>query len=189
MHIEGGIAIGEGAAYAGRASARLNSHPWPMIISLVATLAAMAAVMVVSAILNGVFDWQDWTYFVSLIVAAVVGIMSGKRACRAFSLRVVRKALAVRGLVDPVPNRFEITPAGLHSVTGRVETRAPWIAVSDVFSVGPYWVLIVDAWPMYLPKRFFGSPVEEKAFLGTVLSHITPEARARSADAVRFANS
>lgn len=189
MHIEGGIAIGEGASYAGRASARLNSHPWPIIISIVATLGAMAAVMVFSAILNGLLDWPDWTYFVSLIAAAVVGIVSGKRACRAFSLRVVRKALGVRGLVDPVPNRFEITPDDFLTITGRVETRAPWIAVSDVFPAGPYWVVIVDAWPMYLPKRFFSSPVEEKAFLGTMLNHITPEAKARSADAVRFAAS
>lgn len=160
-----------------------------MIISIVATLGAMAAVMGFSAILNGLFDWPDWAYFVTLMVAAVVGVVSGKRACRAFSLRVVRKALAVRGLIDPVPNRFEITPEGFLSVTGRVETRAPWIAVTDVFPAGPYWVVIVDAWPLYLPKRFFGSPVEEKAFLGTLLNRITPEAKARSADAVRFAAS
>lgn len=186
MQIEGGIAVGEASRHAAKASARLNGHPRPMLIANVVSLVVMAVVMTTFYVVKALLGLPGWLFLPVLISSAVLGLITGQRSCRAWAVGFARKALATRGLVDPVPNRFSLSDEGLISVTGRVETRAPWAAVSEVFPVGPYWVALVDAWPLYMPKRFFGSPTDEKAFIGRMLEHMSPEAKARSADAVRF---
>ena len=100
-----------------------------------------------------------------------------------------RKAYQTRGLVSPFPCAFEVTDGGLVIDTGRATMTAAWPAVSDLFVAGPYWIVLTEGTPHFLPKRFFASPAEEKAFLGQVLARMSPEARERSPEAVSAASS
>lgn len=186
MHIEGGIAVGEAARHAGRAAARINGHPMPMLIANGAILASMAILMIVYSGLADVLDWPHWLFFPALIASAIIGTFAGQRAGRAWATRVGRRALASRGLQTPVPVCFAISPEGITTRTGRAETRAPWSAVSDLLNAGPYWVAIIESCPAYLPRRFFATEAAERAFISEMLARMAPEARARSADAVRF---
>lgn len=186
MHIEGEVAVGEAVRYAPRATSRINGHPKPMLFSIVIMLIIMLLLMLVFSVLHSTFEWQDWLVLPGLVTSAIVAGMVSTRLSRAYAVRIARRELARRGLRTPVANRFEITPEGFRSLTGSVETRAPWTAVSDLFPVGPYWVVIADAWPFYMPKRFFSSGAEEKQFLASMLDNMTEDARARSAAAARF---
>lgn len=189
MHIEGEIAIGEASRYAAKATSRINGHPKPMILANVITLAIMLPLMLVFSGLQSAFGWPGWLFFPAIVVSGVIATMVGLRLCRIYAIRLARRELAKRGLRNPVPNQFEVTSEGFRSRTGSVETHAPWTSVSDLFPVGPYWVVITDAWPFYLPRRFFSSVEKEKLFLGSMLENMSEEARARSAAAARFATS
>lgn len=189
MHIEGGIVVGEAARYAARAAARINGHPVPMLIANGLILAMMAVLMVLYAGLQAVFDWPGWLFAPALIASAVIGTVAGLGAGRAWAIRFARRALGSRGLTSPVPVYFELTPEGITTRTGRSETRAPWSAVSDLLKAGPYWVAIIESCPAYLPRRLFATPADEKAFVSEMLERMTPDAKSRSTDAVRFAAS
>lgn len=186
MQIEGDIAVGEASRYAAKATSRINGHPKPMILSSVITLVVMLSLMLVFTGLQNAFGWPGWLFLPAIVTSATLAAMISTNIGRAFAVRIARRELAKRGLRNPVPNRFEATPDGFLSLTGTVESRAPWTAVSDLFPVGPYWVVIADAWPFYMPKRFFPSVEEEKRFLGLMFAHMSEEARARSDAAARF---
>jgi hypothetical protein len=59
--------------------------------------------------------------------------------------------------------------------------------ISEIFPVGPYWVLLVQGSAHFVPRRNFADPAHERTFVATVLERLTPEARGRSARAARFA--
>ncbi len=190
MQVEGEITVGEGARWAMKASSRINGHPRPMILSMFMTMGVLAAVMIPYMIIEQSFmDLPEWLYLPTIILTAIAAVRISQVVCRRYAVGFARKALAARGLPNPVFSRFQLDDSGLSTQSGRVETRAPWISVSDVFPVGPYWVLIVDAWPMYLPKRFFADVTAEKAFIGKLMSHVPPGTRDRSQAAVAFSNS
>ncbi len=186
MHIEGEIAVGEAAPHAARATSRINGHPKPMILSGVITFVAGLSLMLIFTALQGAFGWPGWLFLPAIVTCVILAAMISTRIGRAFALRIARRELAKRGLRNPTHNRFELRPDGISSLTGSVETRAPWTSVSDLFPVGPYWVVIADAWPFYLPRRFFSSVADEKRFLGHMLEHMSEDARARSDAAARF---
>jgi hypothetical protein len=189
MHIEGEIAIGEAAGYAAKATSRINGHPKPMILSVVLTVVIMLSLSLVFTGLQNAFGWPGWLFLPAIIIAAMLAAMVSSRLGRDFAIRIARRELAGRGLRNPVVNRFEVMPDGFRSLTGSVESRAPWSAVSDLFPIGPYWVVIADAWPFYMPRRFFSSVEEEKRFLTAMLANMGEDARARSDAAARFAAS
>ncbi len=186
MKIEGEIAVGEASRYAGKATSRINGHPKPMLLANFITLAVMLPLIFGFSGIQSAFQWPGWLFLPAVVVSGVIAMMIGVRLCRGYAVGIARRELAKRGLKNPVPNRFEATQEGFRSMTGSVESRAPWTAVSDLFPVGPYWVVIADAWPFYMPRRFFSSVEEEKRFLGSMLEHMGEEARARSDAAARF---
>jgi hypothetical protein len=187
MRIEGEIAVGEASRFAAKATSRLNGHPMPMIVSNVISGVVGAGVIFAFGIVQQWFDLPGWLWLPALIAAIWVGIFAGLRACRVWALGFARKAFAQRGLVNPVPSRFVVTDDGFAAGTGRATLQAPWEAVSDLFPVGPYWVLLVEGHPQFLPKRFFDTPGEERAFIGAIFGRMSLEAQARSPDAATLA--
>ena len=98
-----------------------------------------------------------------------------------------RRKLVERNVANPLPLRITADADGLTTLTGVVETRAPWSAVSEIFPIGPYWVLLIQGSPTFVPKRHFAADADERGFVGAVVEQLTAEARRRSEDAVRFA--
>jgi len=186
MRIEGEIAVGEAARYAGKACSRLNGHPKPMIAGNAVSAIATIGFVILFSTLQSLFNLPGWLWMPALLVAVAAGIAICIRVHRGWSIRIARTAFATRGLVNPVPSSFAISESGFSSTTGRVTLQAPWSAVSDLFRVGPYWVVLLEGYPQYMPRRFFASSADEKAFLSGILAHMSPEAKGRSCEAEGF---
>lgn len=180
------MAVGEATRYAGRASGRLSGHPKPLIIANVVASLATAIPLLALAVWQAVFETPGWLWLPALLASGAFGFWAGPLACRNYSVRVFRKNLAERGLVDKFPSRIEITEDALVCTTGRVTKSAEWAAVSDIVGTDPYWILLVEGQPQFLPRRFFTSPAEEKAFLSEILARMSTDARSRSQDAATF---
>ena len=187
MQITGEMQIGEAARYAGRASSRLSGHPRPLIVANLAAALATLVPIILFSIWQSAVDAPAWLWAPAILLAMAFGLWAGPAACRGYAVGVFRKNLAHRGLPDRFPCRFDIADDVFVHTTGRMTMRAEWPSVSDVVQTGPYWILLAEGYPFFLPRRFFESPAAEKAFLGALLARLTPEARARSADAVKFA--
>lgn len=189
MQVGGEMQIGEAARFAARASGRLSGHPKPMIIAnLVAALATIVPI-VAFGVWRSIAEAPAWLWAPAVLVAMAFGLWAGPAACRGYTVGVFRRNLADRGLPVQFQSRFEITDEALICTTGRMRMSADWAAVSDIVQTEPYWILLAEGHPQFLPRRFFASRAEEKAFLGAILARMAPEARARSGDAVKFAAS
>lgn len=186
MHVQGEMAVGEASRYAARASGRLSGHPKPIVIANIVAALATAVPLFGFAIWQAVFDAPGWVWLPALVVCGAFGFWAGPRACRSYSVRVFRENLAARGLVDTFPSRIEITDEAFVCTTGRVTRSAEWAAVSDIVATDPYWIFLVEGQPQFLPRRFFTSPAEEKAFLSGILARMSADARSRSQDATAF---
>jgi len=187
MRIEGEMQVGEASRYAGRASGRLSGHPGPMIVANVVAALATIVPIVLFGIWRSMVDAPAWLWAPAVLVAMAFGLWAGPAACRGYTVGVFRRNLAERGLPSQFHSRFEITDEAFVNSTGRMKMSAEWAAVSDIVQTGPYWILLAEGHPQFLPRRYFASPVEEKAFLSAMLSRMTPEARRRSGEAVKFA--
>ncbi|MDP3802477.1 YcxB family protein [Brevundimonas sp.] len=189
MHIQGEMQVGEAARYAGRASARLSGHPKPIIIAnLAAALTTVVPILVFGAWQSAV-DGPAWLWLPALPLAMAFGFWAGPAACRRYTVGTFRRNLAMRGLNEKFLSSITVTDDAFISSTGRMTVTAPWTAVSDLVHTDRYWIFLVEGHPQFLPRRFFTSPVEEKAFLQAILNRVSPEARNRSNKAVAFAAS
>ena len=110
---------------------------------------------------------------VVVIGAGVIGI------CTALTL-------AERGISGPLVWRFETDEVGFIREIGGIENRVKWAVVSEIFPVGPYWVVLAQGAPIFVPKRHLAGD-QERIFVAEVLNRLTPEGRGRSAAAVKFA--
>jgi hypothetical protein len=186
MHVHGEMVVGEASRYAGRASGRLSGHPKPMIIANVVAALATVVPLAAFSVLQTAFDVPAWLWLPAVLLSGAFGFWAGPVACRSYTVKVFRKNLAERGLASRFPSSFEITETAFVSTTGRMTNSAEWAAVSDIVRTDPYWVLLVEGHPQFLPRRFFASPAEEKSFLSEILARMSTEARARSRDAEAF---
>ncbi len=186
MDVEGDIRIGEAGRWTTKAAARLNGYPWPVLVSNLVSGVAAVAVVIGYGALQSRFGLPAWTWLPLLAVGLYLSWRAGVAACRACIIRFARKAFAERGLVDPVGTRYRIEPHAFVTVSGLIETRAPWAAVSDIFPAGPYWIILAQSNPTYLPRRFFADPTAERAFVGAILARMPPDAVARSGKATAF---
>lgn len=185
MKIKGVIGIGEASAWTAQAMAPLSGHPWPQLISTGVTLGLMLPIAFLSIGAQSILGLPWWVGLLGVGVGAWIAGQVGARACRAWAVRRFRKALHERDLIDPVNNSIELTPESFVYSSARVAMNVPWPAVSDVRAVGPYWVVLADSWPIFIPRRYFPANDGERAFIETMLEHMGPEARARSAEALK----
>lgn len=184
MQVSGSAYVGEAAAKAAKGMARLTGHPWPMIWSNVAGGVFVVVVLSLVGALTESRLLPAWTWLAALAVGIVGGIWLTMTVCRRLMLRTFKAALVSRHVTNPLPVVIEMTEDHLINRTGDVETRMSWGVVSDVLRIDPYWVILAQGGPHYLPRRYFPSPDSEQAFIMALLSHLTEEARARS-DAAR----
>jgi hypothetical protein len=187
MNVEGTIKIGEASRWAGKAAARLNGYPWSMVIANVVVAVVGIFIVFLIGVTKELLHLPGWIWLPGALLALYVSYRVGMSACRAWSIRFARKAFGLRGLVDPVPTAFVVETDALVSQSGRIETRAPWDAVSDLFLAGPYWVVLAQAHPIYLPRRFFTDADAERSFIAAILDRMSPEAVLRSPEAVALA--
>jgi len=187
MRIRGEMQVGEAARYAGRASARLSGHPKPMIVANLAAALATAVPVIAFGLWQSAVDAPGWLWLPALPLAMAFGFWVGPAACRKYTIGTFRRNLAERGLDTTFVSSITVTDEAFISSTGRMTVTAAWAAVSDLVQTDRYWILLVEGHPQFLPRRFFASPLEEKAFLRALLSRMPPDAQARSGDAVKFA--
>lgn len=187
MRISGTIHIGEASAKAAKAMTRFTGHPWPLIWSNVAGLVFVAAAIFGFSAISQAYGLPSWGWLVTLLTALVGGIWVTMAVCLRLALQTFKAALAVRGVVDPLPVVIELTDTHLINQTGDVETRMVWRAVSEVLRIEPYWVVMAQSGAHYLPRRYFTDVESERVFVAALLAHMSEEARARSDAARAFA--
>jgi len=186
MRVSGEVRIGEGAAFATRATAPITNAPWPFLI-----IVAASALGGFLAVALGVFLGRKGIIpqaFVPLaiLIAWVLSFRISIRLSRAFNVRNFRRTLLARGIPDPVATVFEVTADCFICRSEGVEYRAEWRAITDLLRVGPYWVAIAQALPLMVPRRFFADQTAEQLFIGAMVERLGPAARARSGHALRF---
>lgn len=187
MRIDGHIHIGEAARWGGKACGRLNGYPWSSWAGGAIGAIAVVPAFVVSTLATGVFGAPKWLYLPILLALLVPGFLLAIRFVRGWMVGHFRKQLTRRGVSNPLPWRFEISGDTVIWLTGDLESRAPATAISEVFPVGPYWVLLVQGTPVFVARRNFADDAAQRAFLAALLAVMTPDARDRSKAAVQLA--
>ena len=187
MRIDGQIELGEGSRWVVKACARLNARPWVLGMALAGGLIAAGLGGLAAYIAVEGFDAPGWL-FAPVMVGVVWTVGLGLvRILNRFAMGQYRRRLAARGVTGPLVWRFETDEVGFRREIGGIETRVKWAVVSEIYPVGPYWVVLAQGAPIFVPKRHLAGGDQERVFIAEVLSHLTPEGRGRSAAAVKFA--
>jgi len=124
----------------------------------------------------------DWGVPLGLFAGWLAYILIARRLL----VRRFRRQMQTRGLSTRLDYGLSFDDAGMTVRSGGVTKTAVWPAVTEVFKARDYWVFLVQMDPWFAPTRFFADADEERAFLREALGRMTPEARDRSADAVRY---
>lgn len=187
MRVEGHIHIGEANQWASEACKPLKRRDrlWGLVGIILVVAAALVAMSTASVAADAL--GEEWVYPAVFFPMIALLLLPLGRWVQARSVAQIRRGLVIRGVPDPLPSMFSVEKEGLTTRLGGVETRASWAAVSEIFPVGPYWVLLVQGSATFVPKRHFTNDGQEMAFVKAVLNHLTPEARGRSDAAVVFA--
>jgi hypothetical protein len=182
MKIEGHIHIGEASAWAPKACKPMTGHPWPMVVSNLVGGAVTIGAMMIQGGLQEAGLVPAWGWLVAILVGIVAGVWVTIIVCRRMAVGHFRKALAARDVPNPLATAYEVADGWLTMRSHVVETRAPLTAVSDVMKLGPYWALLIQGGPHFIPARYFKNPAEERAFLSLLSDGLPEETRARSPD-------
>jgi hypothetical protein len=94
-----------------------------------------------------------------------------------------RRRLSERGASGPFPTTYEVTDGAFVYTIGGITKTATWAVVSEVFGVAGWWILMAQGQAFYVPRRAFARPSDERSFMQSILDHLGPEARVRSAAA------
>ncbi len=188
MRLNGDIHIGEANPWAGQSTRRITGAPWPALLGNLAAALVMVAAVFLYGALNAVGYAPDAGWLPLLIVAGIAATIIGTRLCRFLMLRNFKKRLAERETPNPLPVDIEINTDTLRIAIGGIDHRIKWNAVSEVLEIGPYWVVLAEATPFFIPKRFFGDEQQERTFVTALMQRMSSPARARSTEANEFAN-
>jgi hypothetical protein len=118
-----------------------------------------------------------------LVIGVVVVSIFYNRMVRRSYLRHMKR-LGVPLEIDAV---YEILPEGLRLTTERIEIFPKWHAIDTISRVADGWVVSADQLTFLIPSHSFTEQAEERNLIGELVSHLAPEARARSEPAVAFA--
>jgi len=133
---------------------------------------------------------HNWTEDVP-VDGGWIGLASGFVAYYFLSKRLLvvrfRRRLVEKGSQPELPLQLVIRPDVLFYEVGDLQKIAKWSGVSEVFRSHAYWIFLALSDPIFAPMRFFTSVDAERAFIKDALSHMNEAARARSPDAVAFA--
>ncbi len=91
------------------------------------------------------------------------------------------------GLPDSYPVAFVLDEQGFGYSSPVGTVGVPWSAILKLVATRRYWVIHGPGIRYLMPRRFFANPADDRAFAAFAVEHLTSQARARSAAAVRFA--
>ena len=130
--------------------------------------------------------------WLSLLVPAMLCVVAVKlmldfeqrRAGRAYLAR-----LAAIGSPLERTGTYAVTPEALVLTTERMVIAPRWHAIDTLERGADGWVLSADQLHFLIPFAAFASEPAQRLLLAAITARMTPEARARSRDAVEFAES
>ncbi|MGA7712449.1 MAG: hypothetical protein WCA81_11150 [Rhizomicrobium sp.] len=135
---------------------------------------------------SGALAWRP-NPWLGGFVGLVVGIIAYLVICRRLVIGMFRRTLESKGTPLDLPISMEITADALVYDVELVHHQAQWPAVSELFVSRGFWIFLVQASPWYVPIRLFANQDDERAFIKEALAHMSEAARARSKEAVAFA--
>jgi hypothetical protein len=121
-----------------------------------------------------------------LAIGMIGGLVIYARWSKLLIVWRCRKTLTGQGVPLDLPVRWELTEDDVAYQIGDLVSRAPWRAVSEIFHDKGWWIVMVQGTPWFAADRFFADEAAQRAFVSEVLSHLSDEARTRSAAAVQF---
>lgn len=125
----------------------------------------------------------------SVCIGAVAALLCYLPLANRLVVARYQHRLTGAGTLLDMPATMTITPEALIYTVSDIEKRGAWRAVSEVFHAKGYWIFMVQSEPWFAPDHFFASEADKRAFLREALSHMSGDARARSAAAVKFVSS
>jgi hypothetical protein len=136
----------------------------------------------------------EWMFAVGIylptILMALFGLLGIFLVTWAYSHAVRRKLLREftrAGIPLEIEGLYEILPEGLRLTTDRIQIFPRWEAVDTIERVGAGWALSADHLTFFLPDESFADEAAQRAFVASILTHMSEPARARSRTAVEFA--
>ena len=184
--ISGTLKVGEAShtaeALMKRQQGSNASYAWLLLAFFI--LAGLGGGLLANLVLGGVGSN-------SYRIGGTVGVMAGACAYFLARRRLVmsrfKRNFRDRQQTLELPIRLEISHDQLLYEVGGVTQLAKWPVVDELFRSHEYWIFHAQAHALFAPRRLFPSEEAERKFLALALSHMSPGARARSADAIRFA--
>lgn len=125
----------------------------------------------------------------AICIGAVVALLCYVPLAKRLAVARYKHRLTGAGTPLDMPAAMTITPEALIYTVSDIEKRGAWRAVSELFHAKGYWIFMVQSEPWFAPDHFFASEADKRAFLREALSHMSEEARGRSAGAVEFVSS
>lgn len=182
--ISGTLRVGEASATVGKLMAKQNGSNasyWAIMLGLV--LGGLVAGMAASFLLS---NDSSPHYSTGGSLGAIAGGTAFILIRRPLMVARFKKRFQARQQTLDLPLRMEITSDHLIYEVGGVTQLARWPAVDELFQSHDYWIFLAQAHSMFAPRRFFANAEEERRFVREALALMTPEARSRSVEAVRF---
>lgn len=182
MQADGEMRVGEAAAAASWALSRANGFGVMgyLVYLAIYFVVLMGMVTLVERLLPPM--WSGLLTLPLILVTAFGGIYGMTR----MRLWRMRRTQAARGGVPLTPVSYRLEDDAFVVQQPRALTRVEWAGVSELMSLKKHWVFVVSGMGYCLPRRFFGAPADERAFIRAALGRMTPEARNRSAKAATF---
>jgi hypothetical protein len=179
--VSGTIRIGEAAPTARSTLKRQRGSKWPLILTMLAMWLGGGAIGF------AVGHYAGWEEILCAGAGALVGVFAYPRFCRMISVWQFRKTLTGKGVPLDLQTRMQITADEIVYETGDVVAHARWRAVSELYYAKGYWIFLVQSSPWTVPDHFFSEANQKRAFIAEALSYMSEAARARSPQAVKFA--
>lgn len=187
MQLQGEIRVGEAAKVAPLVHRALG-------VPRVGFWAQVLIGGVIAAVAFGIGGLAERVLGLPSLAGAAIGAvlaLVGLRVYQSTFARMMqagfRRSGVERGLQTVLPAGLDLDETGVRYAHGHQTITTSWPGMTGLVRAGDYWVFLADYQPLYLPRRWFFDAAQEAEFLRQALAHMSPEARARSADAVRAA--
>jgi hypothetical protein len=188
MQVSGTIKVGETTSQVGKAARRhVGGSASLDLLLYVAFLAIFAGAGV--AIYWGIAQWLGFTDKMMPTAAGIsggLGVFIWVRLLRRMMVARYRKSFVKAELPTDLPLTIEMRPDALVYKLGLIEHRIEWRAVTEVFPLSEYWLVLAQGSTFFVPRRVFSDASAQRAFVAEALAHMTGKARKRSAKAETF---
>jgi hypothetical protein len=185
--VSGVLIVGEASPVAAAVQARAGGIPvwaWALIFVGCET-AAYSLCWALTHAFNLPHGKPDDMF--ALGCAAALGGSAYLLGARRLRVWFYRRRLARRGTATAFPMRIELSREHLVYELGDVTSFSKWAAVTELFEVHGYWIVLVQGSAQFIPRRFFADANAERGFVGELVSQMPEAARNRSPAARKFA--